>query len=233
MPAETMQFGPLVVTFDDRVLRPRPWTLLQASWAADLALDLPPGPILELCSGAGHIGQATASLTGRGVVQVDVDPHACALAEANAAANLPAGAVQVRCGDVDTAVRAGERFPLVLADPPYLPGHEVDDWPHDPVHAIDGGPDGLHLPRRCLAVAGAHVDAGGVVLLQALGVAQVEGLAVDLEDAGLELVDVRAADERRAVALLRPLDARRGRSRGVASPGRSSTVPVELEGTRR
>jgi methylase of polypeptide subunit release factors len=232
MPAETMQFGPLVVTFDDRVLRPRPWTLLQASWAAELALDLPPGPVLELCSGAGHIGQATAALTGRGLVQVDVDPQACALAEANAAANLPAGVVQVRCGDLGTAVSAWERFPLVLADPPYLPGHEVEDWPHDPVHAIDGGPDGLDLPRRCLAVAGAHVQAGGVVLLQALGVAQVEGLAADLDAAGLELVDVRSADDRRAVALLRPLDARPDRSRWVASPGRARTAPVLLGETR-
>ena len=86
MPTETMTFGPLVVAFDERVLRPRPWTLLQASWAAELAVGAPAGPILELCSGAGHIGQAAAVLSGRGLVQVDVDPHACALAEANAAA---------------------------------------------------------------------------------------------------------------------------------------------------
>lgn len=199
-----MDFGPLVVTFDERVLRPRPWTMLQAEWAAELSPDLPPGAVLELCSGAGHIGQATAVLTGRDLVQVDVDPHACRLARANAAANVGTVEVEVRCGDLAASTHPDERFPVVLADPPYLRRDEVEAWPQDPTHAIDGGHDGLDLPRRCLAVAGAHVAPGGVVLLQALGRAQVEDLADDVAAAGLELVDVRAEDERRAVALLRP-----------------------------
>lgn len=222
MPVKTMEFGPIVVTFDDRVLRPRRWAMLQASWAAELARDLPPGPVLELCSGAGHIGQAAAVLTGRALVQVDVDPHACALAEANAEVNVRGAAVQVRCGELDEVLGADERFALVLADPPYLAQREVHAWPDDPVHTIDGGPDGLDLLRRCLIVAGAHVEAGGAVLLQALGRAQVDGLTTDLAATGLELVDVRIKDKRRAVALLRPVDAR-GRTRRPTSPSRSST----------
>lgn len=210
--SHTMEFGPLVVTFDERVLRPRPWTMLQASWAAELDPGLPPGPVLELCSGAGHIGQAAAALTGRALVQVDVDPHACRLAEANAAANAAVreapSPVEVRCGDLETAVRPGESFAVVLADPPYLRREEVEAWPHDPVHAVDGGPDGLDLPRRCLAVAGAAVAAGGVVLLQALGHAQVRALGDAVAAADLELVDVRVEDERRAVALLQPVRGR-------------------------
>ncbi|WP_199424720.1 methyltransferase [Actinotalea solisilvae] len=199
-----MDFGPLVVTYDERVLRPRAWTLLQAEWAAELSHDLPAGPVLELCSGAGHIGQATAVLTGRDLVQVDADPHACTLARANAAANVRSVAVEVRCGDLAASTLPGERFAIVLADPPYLRRDEVEAWPQDPTHAIDGGDDGLELPRRCLPVAGEHVSPGGVVLLQALGRAQVEQLADDVAAAGLELVEVRAEDERRAVALLRP-----------------------------
>ncbi|GAA2721124.1 methyltransferase [Cellulomonas aerilata] len=203
LPRGSMDFGPLVVTFDDRVLRPRLWTLLQASWAAELAPALPPGPVLELCSGAGHIGQAAAVLTGRPLVQVDLDAHACDLARANAASNRIATPVQVRCGDLGDALTPDERFALVLADPPYLPQDEVDEWPDDPDHAIDGGPEGLDLLRRCLAVAGAHLLPGGVVLLQARGREQVEGLRDDLAAAGLELTDVRVQDDRRAVALLR------------------------------
>ncbi|WNB86704.1 methyltransferase [Cellulomonas sp. ATA003] len=226
MPAQTMTFGPLVVTFDERVLRPRPWTSLQAEWAAELDADLPSGPVLELCSGAGHIGQAAAVLTGRDLVQVDVDPHACALAEANAAANVADARVDVRCGDLAAMVEAHERFPLVLADPPYLPRDEVGDWPDDPALAVDGGPDGREILRRCLAVAGAHVQPGGAVLLQALGREQVEALAGDLDGAGLALVDLRAHDDRRAVALLRPVDVRHGtqvRDHGSASGERASS----------
>lgn len=208
MQTQTMEFGPLVVTFDGRVLRPRPWTMLQASWAAELAPDLPAGRILELCSGAGQIGQAAAVLAGRGLVQVDVDPHACTLARANAAANVATVDVEVRCGELDASVGADERFAVVLADPPYLRRDEVPAWPEDPVRAVDGGVDGLDLPRRCLAVAGAHVARDGVVLMQALGRAQVDALAPDVARAGLEVVDVRTEDERRAVALLRPVQDR-------------------------
>ena len=203
-----LTFGPIVVRFDDRVLRPRPWTLIQATWAAELAPDAPPGPLLELCSGAGHIGQAAAALCGRPLVQVDVDPHACVLAEANAAANAGTRSldVDVRCGDLAAApIEPDERFPLVLADPPYLRRDEVASWPGDPALAIDGGDDGLELHRRCLAVAGRHVvRPGGIVLLQALGEAQVDQLAPDVRAAGLEVVEVRREDERRAVVLLRP-----------------------------
>jgi methylase of polypeptide subunit release factors len=229
VPRETLTFGPLAVTFDERVLRPRPWTMLQASWAADLAGELVAGPILELCSGAGHIGQAASALTGRTLVQVDVDPHACALAESNAVANRHAHRVDVRCGELDAVLGSDERFPLVLADPPYLPRDEVDAWPDDPVGAIDGGPDGLDLARRCLDVAATHVRDGGVVLLQALGRTQIEQLTDDLDLAGLELVEVRAVDERRAVALLRPVDVRDGRwPWGAASSG-CGDRPFDLE----
>ena len=204
MAVESLPFGPLVVTFDERVLRPRPWTLLQATWAAELAADVPPGPILELCSGAGHIGQAAAALCGRSLVQVDVDPHACLLAEANAMANAgtSALAVDIRCDDLGAALAPTERFPLVLCDPPYLPRREVGAWPEDPALAIDGGEDGLDLARRCLDVARRHVVRDGAVLLQALGPAQVERLGPDAERAGLAVAEVRTEDERRAVALL-------------------------------
>ncbi|WP_298458912.1 methyltransferase [uncultured Cellulomonas sp.] len=205
MSIETMEFGPLVVGFTDGVLRPRPWTVLQASWAAELSAGLPPGRILELCAGAGHIGQAASSLTGRALVQVDVDPHACGVARRNAGRNGLAARVDVRCGDLEVAVGGDDRFAMVLADPPYLPRDEVGDFPEDPVGAIDGGADGLDLLRRCLVVAGAHVADGGAVLLQTRGRDQVHGLLADLDAAGLRLVDVRAHDGRRAVALLRPL----------------------------
>lgn len=203
-----MSFGPLRVTFDGHVLEPRPWTLAQATWAAELATTVGDGPILELCAGAGHIGQAAAALTRRPLVQVDIDPHACTLAEANASANLPGQVVEVRCGDLDAALEATERFPLVLADPPYLPSSEASRWPDDPPLAVDGGDDGLALPRRCLATAGRHLAEGGLVLLQAHGRRQVRRLAADVAAAGLRVVEVRDVDDLRAIALLRRGDDR-------------------------
>ena len=79
-------FGPLVVRYDERVLTPRPWTLMQSLWAAELAAQATAGPILELCAGAGQIGLAAAALTGRALVQVEADPVAADYARTNAAA---------------------------------------------------------------------------------------------------------------------------------------------------
>jgi release factor glutamine methyltransferase len=205
MTARRITFGPLVVTFDDAVLHPRPWTLLQAAWLDELDREgaLPPGPILELCCGAGHIGQAAAAFTGRALVQVDLDPHACALARANAESNGLGAAVEVRNRELGAAVAGGERFPVVLADPPYVPSDEVGSWPDDPALAIDGGDgEGLALPRRCVAVAAHALADGGVVLLQAKGAAQIEAIAPDLDAAGLVVDGLREEDEERAVALL-------------------------------
>src|SRR5688572_7240491 len=58
---ETIAFGPVTVTYDAGVLRPRPWTLAQAQWAAALLEGAPAGHVLELGCGAGHIGLAIAA----------------------------------------------------------------------------------------------------------------------------------------------------------------------------
>lgn len=194
------RFGPLEITFDDEVLEPRPWTLDQSRWAISLLEDLPGGPVLELCAGAGQIGLVVARDTGRPLVQVDVDARACTHARTNAErAGL---ASDVRCGDLQEAVAADERFPLVLADPPYIPSDEVGDLPGDPHDAIDGGADGLDIARTCLAVAAAHLLDGGVVLLQLGSVEQADLLGPEAADHGLAILQVREVSGAGAVALL-------------------------------
>ena len=80
----TCDFGPLRVDYDDRVLAPRPWTLLQSRHGAAWLEQSIDGPIIELHCGAGQIGQATAKWSGRALVQVDDDPVACGWAQHNA-----------------------------------------------------------------------------------------------------------------------------------------------------
>lgn len=160
-----MAFGDLEITYDDRVLTPRPWTRLQSEWAAELAVATP-GPLLELCTGAGHIGLLAAHLSGRGLVAVDVDPVACDLARANAVAACLADVVDVRQADLRSALAPGERFGVVVADPPWVPTTGCARFPEDPLLAIDGGGDGLDLARVCLSVAADHLADDGDLLLQ-------------------------------------------------------------------
>jgi release factor glutamine methyltransferase len=197
------QFGPIVVEYDDRVLTPRPWTLLQSRWAAELAVTGPPGPILELCAGAGQIGLAAAVLADRDLVQVEADPVAAGFARANAARAERGDRTEIRVGRLQDAVGSAELFAVVMADPPYLPTADVTRWPQDPVTAIDGGDDGLDLVRACVTVTAQHLAAGGSALVQVAGPGQAAQVAPIAAAARLVLADVRVVDRQRAVALLR------------------------------
>jgi methylase of polypeptide subunit release factors len=198
------RFGPLAIHYDERVLTPRPWTLVQSSWAAQLAATAAPGPILELCAGAGQIGLAAAVLADRDLVQVEADAVAAGYACANAARAGRADRVEVRAAPLETALQADERFPLILADPPYLRPDQTQRWRGDPITAIDGGPDGLDVTRACLRTAVRHLVPGGWLLLQVAGPAQAAEVArLVAADGPLVPVELRVEDDERAVQLLR------------------------------
>lgn len=180
-----MTFGELEIAYDDRVLEPRPWTALQSRWAASLG----DGPMLELCSGAGHIGLLACHLSRRPLVCVDLSSAACDFARRNAAAAGLGDLVEVREGDLSAALGEDERFSLVLADPPWVRHDGIGRFPEDPVTAIDGGPDGLDVARGCARVATRHLTPGGTLLLQLGDLAQVDALAGELT--GLVLTEVR------------------------------------------
>ncbi len=167
----------LVVEYDDRVLEPRPWTALQSRWAVELLEAADPGPVLELCTGAGHIGLLVAAATDRALVAVDLDPVACAFARHNAEGAGLAHRVEVRESPLATAPRPGEEFALVLADPPWVPSADIGRFPDDPATAIDGGPAGLDVAHACVEVAATCLVPGGSLLLQLGTPAQADQVA--------------------------------------------------------
>lgn len=207
--AQSMSFGSLSIAFDDRVLRPRSWTAGQSTWAADLLLDAParngPGAVLELCAGAGHIGllalamaraRADAPSLVPSLVTVDLNPVACEYTRQNAAAAGLGDDVEVREGHIDNALRTGERFVLVIADPPWIPRADTVRFPDDPLLAIDGGDSGLDVALACLRVAQAHLVEGGSMVLQLGTLGQVENVREWLTAEGSALVvdEVRAGE---------------------------------------
>lgn len=200
-----MPFGPLAISFDERVLRPRPWTLAQATWGAELAEVLPPGPVAELCAGVGHIGLALAAAVLRDLVLVDADPHACELARANAKAARLESRVDVRVAAVDAALAPDERFALILADPPWVPSDGTEEFPDDPQGAIDGGDDGLDLARECVQVIGRHLAPGGAAILQLGDASQAAAMAEHLEqhpELGVKVGEVRHPQANGVLVLL-------------------------------
>ena len=202
---ETTDFGHLTIAFDERVLRPRAWTAHQSAWAAELLAEAPPGPVLELCSGAGQIGLLAVARTDRPLVCVDASPVACSYIRRNAAAAGLSDRVEVREGRIDEVLRPGERFALVLADPPWVRRTETGRFPEDPKLAIDGGDDGLDVAWACVQAASHHLSPGASALLQLGTREQAELLERGLAAHGdLALREVREYERGVVVRLTRP-----------------------------
>lgn len=133
---------------------------------------------------------------------MDVDPHACVLARRNAQA---AGvAATVRNAPVAQSIRDDDRFPLVLADPPYIPSGETARFPRDPVLAIDGGDDGMAAMRECLAVIATCLAPQGAAIVQCRGPDQAAALAALAATHRLRADATRVVDAERALVVLRP-----------------------------
>ncbi len=193
LPQQT-RFGHLSIAYDERVLRPRRWTVRQSRWAAEMLPTAPPGPVLELCAGAGQIGLLAVASSQRRLVAVDLDPVACEFAQINARTAGMEGRVEVRQGDLrEDALRPDERFALILADPPYLPSSQTDRYPEDPLLAIDGGADGLDLVWPCVDAVAHHLLPGARALLQLRSVAQVHQVRDRLDaDGDLRVLEYRS-----------------------------------------
>jgi carbamoyltransferase len=112
--------------------------------------------VLDLCTGSGIQALGVAPRAAR-VVAVDIGARAAALARINAGLNRAAN-VEVRHGDLFAPVR-GQRFDLVLANPPFVPGPQRGPAYHS------GGPRGDRVLRRVVAGLGAHLRAGGRALI--------------------------------------------------------------------
>lgn len=202
MSTSTALFGGLTIAYDERVLAPRSWTYHQSLWALELLDDLPAGPILELCAGAGQIGLAVAAESARSLLGVDADPVAAGYATRNAADAGLSERVEIRVSCVSRALTSHETFPLILADPPWVPREHVGRFPEDPLTAIDGGPEGLDVARECICVIGRHLDADGRALLQLGSEAQVGSLEVDFADGDLRVGSIRTFGDRGVLVLL-------------------------------
>jgi methylase of polypeptide subunit release factors len=177
LPMRRTTFGGLDISWDARVLEPREWTLEQSLWAASILRDAPAGPVLELCCGAGQIGLRAVLDTERHLVCVDANPVAASYTLENARTAGLADRVEVRTGWIEEVLETGELFPVIIADPPWVPHDETSRFPEDPTLAIDGGGDGMDVVRTCVRAIEEHLTPGGAALLQLGSVEQARQVA--------------------------------------------------------
>ncbi len=170
------------------VLVPRPETEL----LVDRALDaLPAGATraLDLCTGSGAVALALAlERPGLHVDATDLSQAALEVAARNLGRYQLGERVRLWPGDLFQALPAGARYPLVVANPPYVGERE---WPelapevtqHEPRSALLAGDDGLEVLRRLCAAVADFVEPGGALLLE-VGHGQAREVAALLQAAG-------------------------------------------------
>ncbi len=129
------------------------------------------GSALDLCTGSGCIAIALALNNPDAVVTgADISTHALAVAARNVALHGVEDRVRLAEGDLFGAV-GGERFDLVVCNPPYVSNELMRDMPdeyhEEPPIAFRGGVAGLDIIDRLLRGAADHLDEGGVLVVEA------------------------------------------------------------------
>ena len=183
-------FHGLRLQVDARVLDPRDDTETLVDWALALLPADAPRRVLDLGTGSGAIALAIAHARPQARVTA-VDASADALTVARANAGQLGLAVTLHHGDWLAPV-AGERFDLIVSNPPYIAEGDahLPALAHEPRSALVSGADGLDDLRRIVATAPAHLAPGGWLLLEH-GWDQAAAVRALLADAGFAQVQSR------------------------------------------
>ncbi|MEM6314128.1 MAG: peptide chain release factor N(5)-glutamine methyltransferase, partial [Planctomycetota bacterium] len=167
------------------VLIPRPDTEVLVEEALQHLRAAEEPRVLDLCTGSGCVAIALASrLPKVRVTAVDIAEKAVELARRNVETHALGERVEVYAGDMFAPV-AGQMFDAIVANPPYiardqLAGLDRNVRDHEPMLALDGGPDGLDPHRAILASASDHLRPGGLLALE---------IAFDQEQSALALAE--------------------------------------------
>lgn len=162
------EFRGRVFQVSPAVLIPRPETEVLIDLALDRLHGLAAPRVVDLGTGSGIVAVSLAlECTAARVVAVDLSPAALAVAKNNAG-RLRAP-VEFFAGDW-LAPLAGERFDLIVSNPPYVadgdPHLALNGLPFEPQMALTDGADGLACIRRIVAAAAAHLNPGGWLLFE-------------------------------------------------------------------
>ena len=156
-----------LVTRDTLIPRPETEGLVERVIGALRRRGREDGLLLDVGTGSGAIAVTLAAELPRArVVAVDLSAGALRVAGENARRHGVAGRVFLLRGDAYSALKNGNRFDVVVSNPPYLTEGEWDSLPaevrnFEPPGALLAGADGLAVLRGLAAGAGEHLVPDG------------------------------------------------------------------------
>jgi len=188
-------FRRLVLHVDRRVLIPRPETETLVGEVLGWAVSRNAETALDLGTGSGAIALSLAQ-EGRWsrIVATDLSADALDVARLNAARHGLTDRVEFRHGDGWQAVLPGERFDVIVSNPPYVSesdreslAPEVADW--EPASALFAAEGGLSMLETLVSGAAVRLNTGGMLALE-VGLGQAEWVARRAREHG-SYTDVR------------------------------------------
>jgi ribosomal protein L3 glutamine methyltransferase len=161
---------------DERVIVPRS---LIAELIGDGTLDAwlsdHTHQVLDLCTGGGSLAVLAAMAWPEvQVTATDLSADALAVAQLNVDRHELAGRITLALSDGLDALPSGQRFDLVLCNPPYVNRRAMAALPPEyraePAMALDGnaagGSDGMDFIRRLLPALRPHLNDSAVLVLE-------------------------------------------------------------------
>ncbi len=191
--------GPLRFYVDERVIVPRSFIaeLLHQNLFPWVESTEGVGSVLDMCTGSGCLAILAAHIFPNASVDaVDLSTDALAVAKRN----VDDYSLQERVHLIESNLFAklgGKKYDIIISNPPYVDAESVAALPaeylHEPKLALGSGKDGLDATREILKQAAAHLNPGGILVVEIGHNRDV--LEAAYPDLPFNWLDVAAGDE--------------------------------------
>lgn len=164
----------------------------QAACPPALLPSCPP-KVLDIGTGSGCIACTIAKLTDAQVIGVDISTDALQVALENSSRLGLFNKAVFRKSDIFSNVKSGEKFDMIVSNPPYIPLAEKENLQFEvqfePESALFAKNEGLEFYQRIITGAKEFLNEGGWLMFE-LGIGQAKTVKRLMEENGLKDIEI-------------------------------------------